>query len=225
WGERQPVMRVWLDTQKMAAFEITVADIESALRTQNVEIPAGTVKSSTQEFSVVARTDLNSEEEFGDVVIKTTKPESSNVNQHIVRLRDVANVELGGVEETTKPRMNGKQGVGIAIIKQSVANPLTLSSEVRRVLPALQASLDDSVELGISSDNSVFINKSLKSVYQTIVEALIFVGIIIFFFLRDARATIIPMVTVPIALVGTLFLMYVLGYSINTLTMLAFVLA
>src|SRR5699024_5648632 len=100
-----------------------------------------------------------------------------------------------------------------------------LSSEVRRVLPALQASLDDSVELGISSDNSVFINKSLKSVYQTIVEALIFVGIIIFFFLRDARATIIPMVTVPIALVGTLFLMYVLGYSINTLTMLAFVLA
>ncbi len=225
WGERQPVMRVWLDTQKMAAFEITVADIESALRTQNVEIPAGTVKSSTQEFSVVARTDLNSEEEFGDVVIKTTKPENSNVNQHIVRLRDVANVELGGVEETTKPRMNGKQGVGIAIIKQSVANPLTLSSEVRRVLPALQASLDDSVELGISSDNSVFINKSLKSVYQTIVEALIFVGIIIFFFLRDARATIIPMVTVPIALVGTLFLMYVLGYSINTLTMLAFVLA
>lgn len=225
WGERQPVMRIWLDTQKMAAFEVVVSDIESALRSQNVEIPAGTVKSDTQEFSVVAKTDLNTEEEFQDIVIKTLSPDFSSLNQHIVRLKDVATVELGGIEETSRPRMNGKQGVGIGIIKQSVANPLTLSQAVREALPAIEDSLPSAVELKINSDNSIFINKSLQSVYRTIIEALLFVGAIIFFFLRDIRATIIPMVTVPISLIGTLFLMYLLGYSINTLTMLAFVLA
>ncbi len=224
WGGRDPVMRVWLDPEKMAAFDIAIADIETALRTQNVEIPAGTIKSNARELAIVAQTDLNSVDEFNNIIVKTTN-RGGNGNQHIVRLGDLANVELGGIEETSRPRMNGKRGVGIAIIKQSVANPLTISAEVRDILPKLQATLPDDVKLEISSDNSVFINKSLQSVYSTIVEALIFVGIIIFFFLRDWRATIVPMVTVPIALIGTLFVMYLLGYSINTLTMLAFVLA
>ncbi len=223
WGARNPVMRVWLDTPKMASFDITVADIESALRTQNVEIPAGTIKSNTREFSIVARTDLNSVREFENVILRTGRNLSGG--QHIVRLKDVATVELGGVEETTRPRMNGKRGVGIAIYKQSVANPLTLSAELHKILPQLRESIPEGIELAVSQDNSVFINKSLKSVYTTIFEALIFVGLVIFLFLRDWRATIIPMVTVPISLVGTLFLIYLLGYSINTLTLLAFVLA
>lgn len=222
WGARDPVMRIWLDTEKMAAFDIEIADIESALRKQNVEIPAGTIKSNARELAIVAQTDLNTVDEFGNIIIKTTE---HNHNQHIVRLKDLANVELGGVEETSRPRMNGKRGVGIAIIKQSTANPLTISESIRNILPTLRASLPDDTTLEISSDNSIFIQKSLQSVYATIVEALIFVGIIIFFFLQSARATLIPMVTVPIALIGTLFAMYLLGYSINTLTMLAFVLA
>lgn len=222
WGARDPVMRIWLDTEKMAAFDIEIADIESALRKQNVEIPAGTIKSNARELAIVAQTDLNTVDEFGNIIIKTTE---HNNNQHIVRLKDLANVELGGVEETSRPRMNGKRGVGIAIIKQSTANPLTISDNIRNILPTLRESLPDDTALEISSDNSIFIQKSLQSVYSTIVEALIFVGIIIFFFLRSARATLIPMVTVPIALIGTLFAMYLLGYSINTLTMLAFVLA
>lgn len=224
WGGRDPVMRVWLDPEKMSAFEISISDIEAALRTQNVEIPAGTIKSNARELAIVAQTDLNSVEEFNNIIVKTTN-QNGNGNQHIVRLGDLANVELGGIEETSRPRMNGKRGVGIAVIKQSVANPLTISAAIRDILPSLQETLPDDVQLQISSDSSVFINKSLQSVYTTIVEALFFVGLIIFFFLRDWRATIIPMITVPIALIGTLFFMYLLNYSINTLTMLAFVLA
>ncbi|PWD83822.1 efflux RND transporter permease subunit [Ignatzschineria cameli] len=224
WGGRKPVMRVWIDPQKLAILDVTVSDVEAALRAQNVEIPAGTIKSSTQEFSIVARTDLNQVDEFRNIIIKVAD-NAAEENRPIVRLSDVALVELGGVDETSRPRLNGKPGVGVAIIKQSVANPLTLSADIRALLPQLQESLPGDVEIAVTSDSSVFINKSLTSVYNTIVEALLFVGVIIFLFLRDWRATLIPMVTVPISLIGTLFAMYLLNYSINTLTLLAFVLA
>ncbi len=224
WGGREPVMRVWIDPQKLAILDVTVSDVEAALRAQNVEIPAGTIKSSTQEFSIVARTDLNQVEEFRNIIIKVAD-NAAEENRPIVRLSDVALVELGGVDETSRPRLNGKPGVGVAVIKQSVANPLTLSADIRALLPQLEESLPGDVSIAITSDSSVFINKSLSSVYNTIVEALLFVGVIIFLFLRDWRATLIPMVTVPISLIGTLFAMYLLNYSINTLTLLAFVLA
>ncbi len=224
WGGREPVMRIWIDPQKLAILDVTVSDVEAALRAQNVEIPAGTIKSSTQEFSIVARTDLNQVEEFRNIIIKVADNEAEK-NRPIVRLSDVALVELGGVEETSRPRLNGMPGVGVAVIKQSVANPLTLSADIQALLPALKETLPDGVKIAITSDSSVFINKSLSSVYTTIVEALIFVGLIIFVFLRNWRATLIPMVTVPISLIGSLFVMYLFGYSINTLTLLAFVLA
>lgn len=224
WGGREPVMRVWIDPQKLAILDVTVSDVEAALRAQNVEIPAGTIKSSTQEFSIVARTDLNQVEEFRNIIIKVAD-NAAEENRPIVRLSDVALVELGGVDETSRPRLNGKPGVGVAVIKQSVANPLTLSADIRALLPQLEESLPGDVSIAVTSDSSVFINKSLSSVYNTIVEALLFVGVIIFLFLRDWRATLIPMVTVPISLIGTLFAMYLLNYSINTLTLLAFVLA
>lgn len=224
WGGREPVMRVWIDPQKLAVLDVTVNDVEAALRAQNVEIPAGTIKSSTQEFSIVARTDLNQVEEFKNIIIKVADNDVDK-NRPIVRLSDVAVVELGGAEETSRPRLNGKPGVGVAVIKQSVANPVTLSADIRNLIPKLDEILPDDVHLTVTSDSSVFINKSLNSVYWTIGEALIFVGLIIFVFLRNWRATLVPMVTVPIALVGSLFVMYLLGYSINTLTLLAFVLA
>lgn len=224
WGGREPVMRVWIDPQKLAILDVTVSDVEAALRAQNVEIPAGTIKSSTQEFSIVARTDLNQVEEFRNIIIKVAD-NAAEENRPIVRLSDVALVELGGVDETSRPRLNGKPGIGVAVIKQSVANPLTLSADIRALLPQLEESLPGDVSIAVTSDSSVFINKSLSSVYNTIVEALLFVGVIIFLFLRDWRATLIPMVTVPISLIGTLFAMYLLNYSINTLTLLAFVLA
>lgn len=224
WGGREPVMRIWIDPQKLAILDVTVSDVEAALRAQNVEIPAGTIKSSTQEFSIVARTDLNQVDEFRNIIIKVADNDVDK-NRPIVRLSDVALVELGGVEETSRPRLNGTPGVGVAVIKQSVANPLTLSADIQALLPTLEDTLPEGVKIAVTSDNSVFINKSLNSVYTTIIEALIFVGVIIFVFLRNWRATLIPMVTVPISLIGSLFVMYLLGYSINTLTLLAFVLA
>ncbi|MHC5224759.1 efflux RND transporter permease subunit [Ignatzschineria sp. LJL83] len=224
WGGREPVMRIWIDPQKLAILDVTVSDVEAALRAQNVEIPAGTIKSSTQEFSIVARTDLNQVDEFRNIIIKVADNDV-DTNRPIVRLSDVALVELGGVEETSRPRLNGMPGVGVAVIKQSVANPLILSADIQALLPALEETLPEGVKIAVTSDNSVFINKSLSSVYTTIIEALIFVGLIIFVFLRNWRATLIPMVTVPISLIGSLFVMYLLGYSINTLTLLAFVLA
>lgn len=224
WGGREPVMRVWIDPQKLAVLDVTVNDVESALRAQNVEIPAGTIKSSTQEFSIVARTDLNQVDEFKNIIIKVADNDVDK-NRPIVRLSDVAVVELGGAEETSRPRLNGKPGVGVAVIKQSVANPVTLSADIQNLIPKLDEILPEGVHLTVTSDSSVFINKSLNSVYWTIGEALIFVGIIIFVFLRNWRATLIPMVTVPISLIGSLFVMYLFGYSINTLTLLAFVLA
>lgn len=224
WGGREPVMRIWIDPQKLAILDVTVSDVEAALRAQNVEIPAGTIKSSTQEFSIVARTDLNQVDEFRNIIIKVAD-NAAEKNRPIVRLSDVALVELGGVEETSRPRLNGRPGVGVAVIKQSVANPVTLSTDIRALLPALEETLPEGAKIAVTSDTSVFINKSLGSVYTTIIEALIFVGLIIFVFLRNWRATLIPMVTVPISLIGSLFVMYLLGYSINTLTLLAFVLA
>ncbi len=220
WGARYPEMRIWLDSQKMAAFGLTYAEIEAALRKQNIEIPSGTIKSTSREFSIVSRTDLNTTDQFESIILKR-----SDTNNYLVRLSDVANIQLSSGDESSRPRMNGKTAIGIGVIKQSIANPLSLSQEVNALLPSLISSLPEGMNLQISVDTSVFIDKSLKSVYQTIVEAMLFVGVVIFLFLRDWRATLIPIVTVPIALIGTLFFMYLLGYSINTLTLLAFVLA
>lgn len=227
WGSRDPEMRIWIDPQKMAAYGLIYADIEGALRRQNIEIPSGTIKSQLREFSVVSRTDLNTNIQFGDIILRTTAASNDGLNAGgtLVRLSDVARIELSGGDESSRPRINGKTAVGIGVIKQSTANPLILSEQIRELLPSLKDALPEGMLIQIGSDSSIFINKSLASVYQTIVEALIFVGIVIFLFLRDWRATLIPMVTVPIALVGTLFFMYLLNFSINTLTLLAFVLA
>lgn len=220
WGARFPEMRIWLDPQKMAAFGLTYAEIEAALRKQNIEIPSGTIKSTSREFSIVSRTDLNTTDQFESIILKR-----SDTNNYLVRLSDVANIQLSSGDESSRPRMNGKTAIGIGVVKQSTANPLSLSQEVNALLPSLISNLPEGMNLQVSVDTSVFIDHSLKSVYQTIIEAMLFVGFVIFLFLRDWRATLIPIITVPIALIGTLFFMYILGYSINTLTLLAFVLA
>ncbi len=227
WGGLDPVMRIWLDPQKLATFGLSFMDVETALRKQNIEVPSGSVESAMREFSVVARTDLNTAAEFANIILKVTdeRPLQQTKGRHLVRLGDVARVELGGSDEERRPRLNGNPSVAIAVIKQSVANPLALSNDIKALLPKLSESLPDGMQLSIGNDTAIFIEKSLQSVYRTIFEALLFVGIVVFIFLRSLRTTLIPMVTVPISLMGTLFVMYLLGYSINTLTLLAFVLA
>ncbi len=218
FGERKFAMRIWLDKQRLAAYRLTPADIEDALRQQNVEVPAGRIESQEREFSVVATTDLRTPEEFSAVVIRT-------VDGYPVRISDVARVEIGAAAERTSVRFKGLSAVGMGVIKQATANPLELSKALRAELPRIVAELPEGMQVNISYDSSVFIDRSIKSVFTTIGEAILLVLAIIFFFLRNLRATLIPLVTIPVSLVGTFAIMFVLGFTINTLTLLALVLA
>ncbi|MBK8157392.1 MAG: efflux RND transporter permease subunit [Rhodospirillaceae bacterium] len=218
FGERKPAMRVWLKPERLAAFKLTVQSIEDALRAQNVEIPAGTIESQSREFSVLSDTGINTPEEFAAIIV-------SKSSKALVRLGDVADIELAAYDDSVRARINGKNGVTLGIIKQSTANPLDVSEEIRAALPAIQQSLPSGMKLELAYDSSTFIARSIENVYRTIGEAVVLVLLVIIFFLRSVRATIIPLVTIPLSLIGACALMYALGFTLNTLTMLSFVLA
>ncbi len=211
-------MRVWLQPQRLAGFGLTPVDVENALRAQNVEIPAGRVESSDREFTVLSETDLKTPEQFGEVIL-------GNSNGYLVRLKDVARVELGSQEERFTARYNGVNAVPLAVVKQAVANPLDISAALKAMLPQIQESLPEGMKIEIAFDTTVFIEKSIEEVYVTIGIAVVLVILVIFLFLRSWRATLIPLVTIPVSLLGAFALMYAFGFTINTLTLLAFVLA
>ncbi|MBU4609821.1 efflux RND transporter permease subunit [Achromobacter sp. GG226] len=218
FGERLPSMRIDLDRAKLAAYRLTVQDVETALRTQNVEIPAGRIESRAREFSVVADTGLRTPDQFRGIVL-------ANVNGYPVRLGDVASVALGPVDERVQSRFNGQPAVNIGLVRQSTANPLELSQAARTEIEAINTDLPAGMRLNLSYDSSVFIEESIKSVYATILEAVVLVVLVILFFLRNLRASLIPIVTIPVSLIGACAIMYAMGFSINTLTLLAMVLA
>ncbi|MGB8433318.1 MAG: efflux RND transporter permease subunit, partial [Burkholderiales bacterium] len=218
FGERRFSMRIWLDRSKLAAYRLTPQDVEDALRRQNVEIPAGRIESRAREFSVVAETDLVRPEQFDNVIVRS-------VNGYSVRIRDVGRAEIAAESERSIVRFNGRAAVALGVIKQATANPLDLSGAVRAELPRLLQELPDGLSVRVAYDSSIFIERSISGVYTTILEAIVLVALVIFFFLRSVRATIIPLVTIPVALIGSFGLMYVLGFTVNTLTLLALVLA
>ena len=218
FGERRYAMRIWLDRERLAAYQLTVQDIEDALRQQNVEVPSGRIESFDREFTVLSRTGLVTPLQFERIVVR-------DVDGFSVRMRDVARVEIGPQDERRVTRFNGNNAVILGIVKQATANPLDVSTEMQKVLPALTGGLPAGMNAKIAYDKSVFIDESIDAVYATISEAVALVVIVIFFFLRTVRATIIPLVTIPVSLIGAFALMHVLGFSINTLTLLAMVLA
>jgi multidrug efflux pump len=218
FGERQTSMRINLDRSRLAGYKLTVQDVEDAIRRQNAEIPAGRIESQSREFTVVAETDLSSAEQFNNIII-------ANVGGYPVRLRDVGAAEIGAVDERTISRFNGKPSLNIGVIKQAVANPLELSGAVRNEVEKINPGLPPGMKLIVAYDTSVFIDRSIKSVFETIGEAILLVVLVIFFFLRSLRATLVPLVTIPVALIGAFGLMYVFNFTINTLTLLAMVLA
>ncbi len=218
YGERKYAMRIWLDPDRLAAYKRTTQDVEDALRRSNVEVPAGRIESKLREFNVTASTDLQTPQEFTKVVIKS-------VNGIPVRIGDVARVEQGPQAERTATRLNGKEAITLGVIRNATANPLDLSAAVRNMIPKIKENLPPGVEIEVANDNSVFIDRSIKAVYQTILEAAILVALVIFLFLRTLRASIIPLVTIPVCLIGTFALMAMFGFTVNTLTMLALVLA
>jgi len=218
FGERQVSMRINLDRTRLAGYKLTVQDVEDAIRRQNAEIPAGRIESSAREFTVVAETDVRTPEQFNNVIV-------ANAGGYPVRIRDVGNAEIGPVDERTISRYNGKPSLNIGVIKQAVANPLELSAAVRQEVERINEGLPPGMRLVVSYDTSVFIDRSISSVFETIAEAVGLVVLVIFFFLRSLRATIIPIVTIPVSLVGAFGIMYALGFTINTLTLLSMVLA
>jgi len=218
FGERKYAMRIWLDPDRLAAYKFTTQDVEDALRRSNVEVPAGRIESKLREFNVSTSTDLQTPQEFRNVVVKS-------VNGIQVRIGDVARVEQGPQAERTATRFNGKDAITLGVIRNATANPLDLSAAVRTMIPKIKENLPQGVEVEVANDNSIFIEESIKAVYQTIVEAAILVALVIFVFLRTLRASIIPLVTIPVCLIGTFALMAMFGFTVNTLTMLALVLA
>jgi multidrug efflux pump len=218
YGERRAAMRIWVDPARLAAYDLTVQDIENALRAQNVEIPAGRIESVDREFTVLSQTGLTEPQEFENIVIK-------DVDGFPVRVEDVAQVEIGPADERRTTRYNGENAVILAIVKQATANPLEVAQGARAALPGIIDELPAGMNAAVANDTSVFIEESIHEVFVTVAEAVILVILIIYFFLRTWRATLIPLVTIPVSLVGTFVLMYALGFSVNTLTLLAMVLA
>jgi multidrug efflux pump len=220
FGDRRYSMRIWLDRDRLAGQGLTVQDVEDALRRQNVEIPAGRVETPGREFSVMAPTDLQTPREFEGIVLRA--PQGSSA---LVRLGDVARVEIAPEDERRVARYKGRTTVAMGVIKQATANPLILSQEVTKAIPTILQDLPASVGMEVANDYSVFIDRSIRAVAKTITEALLLVGLTVFVFLRSVRASIIPLVTIPVSLVASFAILYALGFSINTLTLLALVLS
>ncbi len=219
FGERRYSMRIWLDPDRMAAYGVTPQDVENALRRENVEVPAGEVQSRYRQFTVLSQTDLQTPRQFDQMVIRKGTGDS------LVRLRDIGRAEVGPEDTNSLIRFNGSSAVAVGVIKQSTANPLDVVNAVRAHLPIIQASLPPGMRVQVAHDHTLFIRASIKNVYTTIGEAIALVVLIIFLFLRSARATLVPLMTIPVALIGAFALMYLFGFSINTLTLLAMVLA
>lgn len=218
-GERRYAMRIWLDRDAMAARNITVTDIENRLRSENVELPAGEVESIDREFTVrVARTYLTPEH-FERLSIKRGD------NGQLVRLAEVARIEMGSENDKTDFRGNGVNMIGIGIVKQSKANTLEVVENVRKEIENIMQTLPESMFIVPSYDSSIFIKGSIDEVYNTLLIAMALVIIVIYLFLGNLRATLIPALTVPVAIIASYIALFAMGFSINLLTLLALVLA
>ncbi|AHI29419.1 efflux RND transporter permease subunit [Marinobacter similis] len=217
-GERRYAIRVWLDRERLAARDITVAEVEAALRANNVELPAGSVDSSTRNFAVRAEGRVSTVEEFQRLVIRRD-------GNDLLRLGEVANVEMGVESDVGRLRANGQTAIGMGIIRQSKANTVAVSDAVQAELENIRETLPPEVTIAESYDESIFIRASIKEVVITLAIAVSLVILVIFLFLRSWRATLIPAVTIPVAVIGAFIGLGFLGFSINVLTLLAVILA
>ncbi len=218
-GGRRYAMRVWLDREALAARQLTVADIENALRRENVELPAGRIESQQREFTLRALTALSNEEDFRALVI------GRGPDGYLVRLGEVANVSLAAEDERSLARSNGLPGVSLAIVPTSTANVLDVSKRVRETIVQVEPSVPKDMSLGVNLDFTMFVTASMQNVAAVILETLVIVLVVIFVFLGTWRATLIPAVTIPVSLLAAATVMLLLDYSINTLTLLGAVLA
>jgi multidrug efflux pump len=217
-GERRYAMRVWLDPQLMAARGLTVQDVELAIRVENAEIPGGRVEGAEREFAVRTRGELDTPAEFAAIIVKQDADD-------LVRLGDIAQVEVGAEDERTVIRYNGQSAVGLGIVKQSKASTLDVAASVRESLGELTKLLPDGMQLDVAYDSSTYIQESVTDVSHTLFIAVGLVILVILVFLKSLRATFIPTLAIPTSIIGAFAVMFFLGYTVNILTLLALVLA
>jgi multidrug efflux pump len=218
-GGRRYAMKVWLDRNAMAARDITVTDIENVIRSENVELPAGEVESIDRDFEVRVARSFLSPEDFANLTVK------ASADGYLVKLKEVARVELGAEDDETEFRGGGVNMIGLGIVKQSKANTLEVARAAKAAIKLIEQTLPDNIFIVPSYDSSVFIEASINEVYETLAIAILMVVLVIYVFLGNIQATLIPAVTVPVSLVSAFIVMYALGFSINLLTLLAMVLA
>jgi multidrug efflux pump len=217
-GEQRFAMRLWLDAERMAAHQVTVTDVQRALRAQNVELPSGRVENIHREFSILTRGDLKTTGEFNRLVVRTE-------GDRIVRLQDIGEAREGVENERTMARQNGRPCAFIGVIKQSKANTIEVARGVRAELDAIYPTLPPGIEMNYSLDEAVYVQQAITEVWETLAIAFGLVVLVVFLFLQNLRATLIPAFAIPVSIIATFILLYVLGYSVNILTMLALVLA
>ncbi|MBH0057253.1 efflux RND transporter permease subunit [Pseudoalteromonas sp. SWXJZ94C] len=218
-GERKYAMKIWLNRQAMAARGITSSDIENTLRTENVELPAGEIESIDRDFTVRTARSYKDQRDFNNLVVKRGE------EGYLVRLGEVADVRLEAEDDESLFRGNGRNMIGLGIVKQAKANTLTVVDNARSELEKIKRNLPEGTTIQDSYDSSVFIKESISEVYSTLAVSMGLVVLVIFLFLGNIRATLIPAVTVPVALVSSFMFLLAMGYSINLLTLLALVLA
>ena len=218
WGEKRYCMRLWLDPVKMAGYSITPMDIKSALDRENVELPSGSIEGDKMELEIRTLGQMHTTEEFNNLVIKEDAG-------RLVRFSDVGTAEIGPRDLKSYMKMNGVPMVSVVVIPQPGANHINIADHVYERMEQMKKDLPEDVHFEYGFDNTRFIRASISEVETTIYEAFILVILIIFLFLRDWRVTLIPCLVIPVSLIGTFFIMYLCGFSINVLSMLAVVLA
>lgn len=218
WGAKNYSMRLWMDPLRLAAYGLTPLDVRTALLRENIELPSGRIEGNTTELTVRTLSRLETPEEFGNLIIK----EENNAK---IRFRDIGVAELGSENERTLMRRDGIPMVGCAIVPQPGSNHVEIADEFYRRLEQIRKDLPSDIRTGIGFDTTIYIRNSITEVQQSIFIAFILVVLIIFFFLRDWRTTIIPVIVIPISLIGSFFIMYLAGFTINVLTLLGVVLA
>lgn len=218
WGEKRYSMRIWLDPIKMSAYGITPVDIKNAVTSENVELPSGSIEGNTVELTLRTMGQMHTAKEFNNIILKES-------NGNVVRISDVGYAELGPADIKSYMKMNGVPMVGVVVIPQPGANHIEIADAVYERMETMRKDLPDDISYSYGFDSTKFIRASINEVKSTVYEAFVLVIIIIFLFLRDWRVTLIPCIVIPVSLIGAFFVMYVAGFSINVLTMLAVVLS
>jgi multidrug efflux pump len=218
-GEARPSMRIWLQPDRLAALGLTPLDVENALRSQNVELPAGRLESTDQNVTLRVSRPFGNEAEFQQLIV------ARGADGSLIRLADVARVETGPENPYAAFRLNGESALGMGIVRQSGANTLAVAESAKALAEQIKGDLPQGMTITVGSDDSLFISKAISGVWTTLAEAAALVVLVIFLFLGSWRATLIPAITVPICLLATFAVLWMFGFSINLLTLLALVLA